>query len=158
METNTLYLLWIICKSLAVVVILLLLWWPVMPSWSNISLINGLSRWNEIYLTDHTRNYAIKTLQLIGVRTRSDCLVSQRFTHTQIHTLSGHSWCADTTGQGADRVESGRPAFFLSLFCHCLVLPHGLPALSTLLHTAGIQPINSKKNFLFCLWAINNTW
>lgn len=29
--------------------------------------------------------------------------------------------------------------------CHSLVLPHGLLALSTLPHTAGIQPINRKK-------------
>lgn len=35
-------------------------------------------------------------------------------TNTHTKTLSGHSWWADTTGQGADRVQSGRPAFFLS--------------------------------------------
>lgn len=43
---------------------------------------------------------------------------------------------------GADGVESGRPAFFLYRSCLSPALPHGLPALSTLPHTAGIRPIN----------------
>ena len=86
------------------------------------------------------RNAVIKTVRQTlrrGIVSKSTLLT---------YAVSGQGWWADSARQGADRVESSRFAFFL---CHCFVLPHGPPVLSTLLQTAGITPINKKKTSCF---------
>ena len=79
---------------------------------------------------------------MVQIITETNAIKMAQNLHTQRHsqaTADGLiSWDKELT------VESGWPAFFLSRSVILSVLPPGLPALSTLRLTAGIQPINRK--------------